>query len=130
MGSCSVVAAMAAKKGWAIVEDSCHALGGRYRHADGSDGRVGDCRYADMAVFSFHPTKTISSGEGGMIACRDAAMRDQQRRRLLRPELPERGDRRRRAARSAWGERLRIGFETGLIDRVELDAAWGREAAP
>jgi len=70
------VAAMAAKKGWAIVEDSCHALGGRYRHADGSDGRVGDCRYADMAVFSFHPTKTISSGEGGMITCRDAAMRD------------------------------------------------------
>lgn len=76
------LAGLASENGWSVVEDSCHAVGGRYRHADGGAGRVGDCRHADAAVFSFHPTKTISSGEGGMITCRDEALRD--RMRLLR----------------------------------------------
>lgn len=46
-----------------IIEDACHAIGSR--HADGS--MVGSCAYSDMAVFSFHPVKTIATGEGGVI---------------------------------------------------------------
>jgi len=45
-----------------IIEDACHALGGKYK-----DSRVGDCKYSDMAIFSFHPVKHITTGEGGMI---------------------------------------------------------------
>jgi UDP-4-amino-4,6-dideoxy-N-acetyl-beta-L-altrosamine transaminase len=45
-----------------VVEDACHALGGRYQ-----DTAIGGCRYADAAVFSFHPVKAIATGEGGML---------------------------------------------------------------
>ena len=50
-----------------IIEDACHALGGRYE-----DGQmIGSCAHSDMAVFSFHPVKPITTGEGGMITTND-----------------------------------------------------------
>lgn len=49
--------------GAVIVEDACHALGGE--HGDGTP--IGALRWADMAVFSFHPVKHITTGEGGMV---------------------------------------------------------------
>jgi perosamine synthetase len=61
---------IARARGALVIEDACHALGGTY--ADGS--RVGNCRYADMAVFSFHPVKLIAAGEGGLITTNDAAL--------------------------------------------------------
>lgn len=48
--------------GFMIIEDASHALGGRYK-----DTRVGSCEYSDLTVFSFHPVKIITTGEGGMI---------------------------------------------------------------
>lgn len=45
-----------------IIEDACHALGARYK-----DSKIGDCAYSDMCIFSFHPVKHITTGEGGMI---------------------------------------------------------------
>lgn len=50
-----------------VIEDAAHAIGSRY--ADGSP--VGNCRYSDMTVFSFHPVKTITTGEGGAITTND-----------------------------------------------------------
>lgn len=50
-----------------IVEDAAHAIGSRY--PDGSP--VGSCRYSDLSVFSFHPVKTITTGEGGAITTND-----------------------------------------------------------
>jgi UDP-4-amino-4,6-dideoxy-N-acetyl-beta-L-altrosamine transaminase len=52
--------------GFRIVEDAAHALGGAYRGAP-----VGDCRYSDIAVFSFHPVKQITTGEGGIALAND-----------------------------------------------------------
>ena len=49
-----------------VVEDACHALGARYRSS-----KVGSCKYSDMAVFSFHPVKPITTGEGGAILTND-----------------------------------------------------------
>jgi UDP-4-amino-4,6-dideoxy-N-acetyl-beta-L-altrosamine transaminase len=46
-----------------IIEDASHAIGSQY--ADGS--YVGNCKYSDMTTFSFHPVKTITTGEGGAI---------------------------------------------------------------
>ena len=46
-----------------IIEDASHALGSRY--IDGSP--VGSCKYSDFTVFSLHPVKSITSGEGGII---------------------------------------------------------------
>ncbi len=43
-----------------IIEDASHAIGGKYR-----DNSIGSCEYSDITVFSFHPVKIITSGEGG-----------------------------------------------------------------
>ena len=61
--SCDMKAihSLSVKYGFKIIEDASHATGGRY------DGQpVGSCKYSDIAVFSFHPVKIITSGEGGM----------------------------------------------------------------
>lgn len=48
--------------GFRVVEDAAHAVGARYRNRP-----VGDCRFSDVAIFSFHPVKIITTGEGGML---------------------------------------------------------------
>lgn len=47
--------------GFKIIEDASHAIGGRYQAKP-----VGSCEYSDITVFSFHPVKIITTGEGGM----------------------------------------------------------------
>jgi len=51
-----------------IVEDACHALGSIVA-SGGERTPVGACRQSDMATFSFHPVKAITTGEGGMVTC-------------------------------------------------------------
>ncbi len=55
------IRALAEKYGFAVIEDASHAIGSQYRGEP-----VGNCRYSDIAVFSFHPVKIITTGEGGM----------------------------------------------------------------
>jgi len=50
-----------------IIEDACHALGGKWIDNSGNSHRVGDCSHSDMTIFSFHPVKQITTGEGGAI---------------------------------------------------------------
>jgi UDP-4-amino-4,6-dideoxy-N-acetyl-beta-L-altrosamine transaminase len=50
-----------------IIEDACHAPGGYFINLDGEKENCGNGKYADAAIFSFHPVKHIASGEGGMI---------------------------------------------------------------
>ena len=59
--------ALADEYGFAIVEDACHAPGGSFTDSKGVKHMVGDCAYADMTVFSYHPVKHIATGEGGSI---------------------------------------------------------------
>jgi UDP-4-amino-4,6-dideoxy-N-acetyl-beta-L-altrosamine transaminase len=54
-----------------VIEDACHAVGARYK-----DSKIGDCKYSDMAVFSFHPVKHITTGEGGMITTNSKELDD------------------------------------------------------
>lgn len=63
------IASLAARYGFRVIEDASHAIGGRYRGEP-----VGDCRYSDMTVFSFHPVKIITTGEGGMVLTNSAAL--------------------------------------------------------
>ena len=53
--------ALAQRYGCRIIEDASHAIGAQYRGEP-----VGNCRYSDVTVFSFHPVKVITTGEGGM----------------------------------------------------------------
>jgi len=55
--------------GFRIIEDASHAIGSEYRGS-----RVGNCEYSDIAIFSFHPVKIITTGEGGMALTNDAAL--------------------------------------------------------
>ncbi|KTA83520.1 UDP-4-amino-4,6-dideoxy-N-acetyl-beta-L-altrosamine transaminase [Aeromonas salmonicida] len=55
--------------GFRIIEDACHALGARY-HGE----TTGNGRYSDITVFSFHPVKIITTGEGGMAMTNDPAL--------------------------------------------------------
>lgn len=62
--SCEMAAikTLSEKYGFTVIEDASHAIGGGYQGA-----KVGSCAYSDMAVFSFHPVKIITTGEVGMI---------------------------------------------------------------
>ena len=52
--------------GFRVIEDASHALGGNYKNK-----KVGSCEFSDMAIFSFHPVKMITTGEGGAITTND-----------------------------------------------------------
>ncbi len=49
-----------------LIEDACHALGAKYEH-NSKDIYIGSCKHSDIAVFSLHPVKTITAGEGGLV---------------------------------------------------------------
>ena len=55
--------------GFKIIEDASHAIGGTYQGSP-----VGGCRFSDITVFSFHPVKIITTGEGGMALTNDAQL--------------------------------------------------------
>ena len=63
--------------GFKIIEDASHAIGGKYQNQP-----VGNCRYSDITVFSFHPVKIITTGEGGMAVTNDDVLAN--KLRLLR----------------------------------------------
>jgi len=50
-----------------IIEDACHAPGGFFIDSEGQKQKCGNGKFADLAIFSFHPVKHIACGEGGMI---------------------------------------------------------------
>lgn len=62
------------KYGFHIIEDASHALGGTYKGKP-----VGSCQYSDITVFSFHPVKIITTGEGGMALTNDVRLAEKMR---------------------------------------------------
>jgi UDP-4-amino-4,6-dideoxy-N-acetyl-beta-L-altrosamine transaminase len=69
--SCDMAAirALADRYGFRIIEDASHAVGADYR-----DIPVGRCTYSDIAVFSFHPVKIVTTAEGGIALTNDGAL--------------------------------------------------------
>ena len=61
--------------GFKIIEDASHAIGAHYRETS-----IGDCRYSDAAVFSFHPVKIVTTGEGGVATTNDALVAEKMSR--------------------------------------------------
>jgi UDP-4-amino-4,6-dideoxy-N-acetyl-beta-L-altrosamine transaminase len=88
------LAALANGAGAVLVEDAPHALGTAMTFGPKIGGnvaeRVGDARHSAMATFSFHPVKTIATGEGGMVTTNDAALAERLRimrsHGMIRPE--------------------------------------------
>jgi UDP-4-amino-4,6-dideoxy-N-acetyl-beta-L-altrosamine transaminase len=63
------IAELATKYGFKVVEDASHALGATYKNS-----KIGDCKYSDAAVFSFHPVKMITTGEGGAVTTNNSSV--------------------------------------------------------
>lgn len=111
--SCDMAAihAAASRYGVRIIEDASHAIGGSYR-----DQPVGNCRFSDIAVFSFHPVKIITTGEGGMALTNDDTLAELMRldrsHGITRdPELLTEAD-----AAPWYYEQQRLGFNYRLTD--------------
>ena len=60
------ISKLAKKYGFRVIEDASHAIGGKY-HGE----PIGSCTYSDITVFSFHPVKIITTGEGGSAVTND-----------------------------------------------------------
>ncbi len=74
------IAEIARREGAIVIEDACHAIGTSGVGPGAESEPVGACRNSAMAVFSFHPVKTVTSGEGGMVTTRDAELAARLRR--------------------------------------------------
>ncbi|MDK2125872.1 UDP-4-amino-4,6-dideoxy-N-acetyl-beta-L-altrosamine transaminase [Parachitinimonas caeni] len=75
--SCDMAAIgeLASVYGFKVIEDASHAVGGRYRQ-----DAVGCGRFSDITVFSFHPVKIVTTGEGGAALCKDPQLAARMRR--------------------------------------------------
>lgn len=76
------LADLAETHGVTIIEDACHALGGHWRDRQDCWHAAGSCHRTAQTTFSFHPLKSMTTGEGGAVTTGDAAMAE--RLRLLR----------------------------------------------
>lgn len=107
----AAIAELARRYRFRVIEDAAHAIGGDYEGL-----RIGDCRYSDITVFSFHPVKIVTSAEGGMLVTND---RELHRTALLLrshgvtrdPELMD------RASEGDWYyQQVDLGFNYRLTD--------------
>ena len=103
--------------GFKVIEDASHAVGARYK-----DEPVGNCRFSDVAVFSFHPVKIVTTGEGGIALTNDSTLADRMRllrsHGMTRDEAAMEGE-----SHGAWYyEQLSLGFNYRMTD---IQAALG-----
>ena len=117
--SCDMAAigSLADRYGFAVLEDASHAIGGRYRSEP-----VGNCRHSAITVFSFHPVKIITTGEGGLATTNESVLA--QRMAQLRSHgIVREAERFERPAAGPWVyEQQQLGFNYRITD---IQAALG-----
>jgi len=112
----AAIAALAQRYGVAVIEDASHALGAVHDTAP-----VGACGFSDITVFSFHPVKILTTGEGGMALTQRADLAERMRR--LRGHGIERAPERMSRNDGPWYyEQAELGFNYRMTD---LQAALG-----
>jgi len=97
--------------GFAVIEDASHAIGARYRGAP-----VGAGRHSDITVFSFHPVKTITTGEGGMALTADAQLAGRMRRLRSHGIARDAADMEHAADGPWYYEQIELGFNYRMTD--------------
>lgn len=105
------IKALSTRYGFRVIEDASHAIGARYRTSP-----VGSCAYSDITVFSFHPVKIITTGEGGMALTNDSVLAE--RMRLLRSHgITRNSDSMTRPPEGPWYyEQIELGFNYRMTD--------------
>ena len=110
--------ALSLKYGFKIIEDASHAIGARYRGEP-----VGNGRYSDLTVFSFHPVKIITTGEGGMVLCNSNEYAQTLNRLRSHGISSNQSDMQLRPADEIWNyQQLQLGFNYRM---TEMQAALG-----
>jgi len=102
-----------------VIEDAAHAFGSCYPY---SAVRVGSCQWSDMTVFSFHPAKTITTGEGGIVTTNDEHL--YRRLRLYRNNGIERQEEFLEKGKEA-PDYYEVQFTSGNYNFTEFQAALG-----
>lgn len=118
--SCDMVtlARLAEQYGFAVLEDASHAIGG---YEQGQP--IGDCRFSDITVFSFHPVKLITTGEGGMALTQSGALAERMRRLSSHGISREPADMTQPSHGPWYYQQLDLGFNYRMTD---IQAALGR----
>lgn len=111
------ISELARQHGCRVIEDASHAVGAAYL-----DDRVGSCRYSDIAVFSFHPVKIMTTAEGGLLLTNDEELRT--RLELLRSNGVTRDPSQMRSASEGpwYYQQTDLGFNFRMTD---IQAALG-----
>jgi len=112
------IGALAKEYGIRVVEDASHAIGGTYRGTP-----VGACEYSDIAVFSFHPVKIVTSGEGGMAMTNDHALADRMARLRSHGVTRDAGIMTHASEGPWYYQQLELGFNYRMTD---IQAALGQ----
>jgi UDP-4-amino-4,6-dideoxy-N-acetyl-beta-L-altrosamine transaminase len=104
--------------GFKIIEDASHAIGGKYK-----DEPIGNCRYSNITVFSFHPVKIITTGEGGMAVTNDNILSKKMRLYRSHGITSDAADMQPRPADEIWNyQQIELGFNYRMTD---IQAALG-----
>jgi dTDP-4-amino-4,6-dideoxygalactose transaminase len=110
--------ALSLKYGFKIIEDASHAIGARYQGEP-----VGNGRYSDLTVFSFHPVKIITTGEGGMVLCNSNEYAQTLNRLRSHGISSDQSDMQLRPVDEIWNyQQLQLGFNHRM---TEMQAALG-----
>ena len=118
--SCDMLAIqlLSRQYGFKVIEDASHAIGGRYKNE-----AIGSCRYSDITVFSFHPVKIITTGEGGVALTNDLQLAE--RMQLFRSHgiTSDSHKMKKRPTDEIWNyQQIALGFNYRMTD---LQAALG-----
>jgi len=115
----AAIHALGQQSGFKIIEDASHAIGGKYKNEP-----IGNGRYSDITVFSFHPVKIITSGEGGMAVTNDVQLAKHMRISRSHGISSAKEDMEARPAQEIWNyQQIDLGFNYRMTD---LQAALGR----
>lgn len=104
--------------GFRIIEDASHAIGASYK-----GNKVGNCQYSDITVFSFHPVKIITTGEGGMAVTNNPELFDRLQRHRSHGITSNPEQMSERPMDEIWNyQQIRLGYNYRITD---IQAALG-----
>jgi UDP-4-amino-4,6-dideoxy-N-acetyl-beta-L-altrosamine transaminase len=108
----TTINALSKKYGFKIIEDASHAIGGRYQGEF-----IGNGRYSDVTVFSFHPVKIITTGEGGMALTNNGELANHMRRLRTHGITTEKELMYARSEDEIWNyQQIELGFNYRMTD--------------
>jgi len=104
--------------GFKIIEDASHAIGSKYQNQ-----WVGNCRYSDITVFSFHPVKIVTTGEGGMALTNNKVLSNSMLKYRSHGITSDQSEMQSRPKNEIWNyQQIQLGFNYRMTD---IQAALG-----